>query len=289
MTAVWLNGKLEKLEDARVSAFDAGFQHAVGLFETMMARGSRVVHLNQHLDRLEESLRETRLSDRLKAGPLADAIHATVAAAELETARVRLTISGGDLNLLHGGGNGHEPTILIVAQPATAYPDELYDKGIRATVADSRANPLDPFAAHKTLAYWPRLAELQSAAAKNASEALWFTVSNHLAGGCVSNVILVKDGEFITPLARGEEPEGGLPSPVLPGVVRAEVLGWAAGEGRLVQRKMVDINAVLEADEVLLTNSSWGVLPVTGVEREQIGDGTPGPVARSLRAWWLAE
>ena len=289
MTAVWLNGKLEKLEDARVSAFDAGFQHAVGLFETMMARGSRVVHLNQHLDRLEESLRETRLSDRLKAGPLADAIHATVAAAELETARVRLTISGGDLNLLHGGGNGHEPTILIVAQPATAYPDELYDKGIRATVADSRANPLDPFAAHKTLAYWPRLAELQSAAAKNASEALWFTVSNHLAGGCVSNVILVKDGEFITPLARGEEPEGGLPSPVLPGVVRAEVLGWAAGEGRLVQRKMVDINAVLEADEVLLTNSSWGVLPVTGVEREQIGDGTPGPVARSLRAWSLAE
>ena len=193
------------------------------------------------------------------------------------------------MNLLHGGGNGHEPTILIVAQPATAYPDELYDKGIRATVADSRANPLDPFAAHKTLAYWPRLAELQSAAAKNASEALWFTVSNHLAGGCVSNVILVKDGEFITPLARGEEPEGGLPSPVLPGVVRAEVLGWAAGEGRLVQRKMVDINAVLEADEVLLTNSSWGVLPVTGVEREQIGDGTPGPVARSLRAWWLAE
>jgi branched-chain amino acid aminotransferase len=289
MTAVWLNGTLEKVNDARISAFDAGFQHAVGLFETMMARGSRVVHLHQHLDRLEGSLRETRLSDRLKSGPLADAIHATVAAADLETARVRLTISGGDLNLLHGGADGHEPTILIVAQPATAYPDELYEKGIRTTVADSRANPLDPFAAHKTLAYWPRLAELQSAAAKNASEALWFTVSNHLAGGCVSNVILVKDGDFVTPLVRGEEPEGGLPSPVLPGVVRAEVLGWAAGDGRLIHRKMIDINAVLEADEVLLTNSSWGVLPVVGVEREQIGDGSPGPVAESLRAWWLAE
>ncbi|MDA0296242.1 MAG: aminotransferase class IV [Planctomycetota bacterium] len=289
MTAVWLNGILGKVDDTRVSAFDAGFQHAVGLFETMMARGPRIVHLNQHLDRLEVSLRETRLSDRLKSGPLAEAIHATVAAADLEIARVRLTITGGDLNLLHGGGDGHEPTILIVAQPATAYPAELYEKGIRATVADARANPLDPFAAHKTLAYWPRLAELQSAAAKNASEALWFTVSNHLAGGCVSNVILVKDGDFITPIVRGEEPEGGLSSPVLPGVVRAEVLGWAAGEGRLVQRKMIDINAVLEADEVLLTNSSWGVLPVVGVEREQIGEGVPGPVASSLRAWWLAE
>ncbi len=115
MTAVWLNGTLEKVGDARISAFDAGFQHAVGLFETMTGRGSRVVHLHQHLDRLEVSLRETRLSDRLKSGPLSDAIHATVAAAALETSRVRLTISGGDLNLLHGGAEGHEPTILIVA------------------------------------------------------------------------------------------------------------------------------------------------------------------------------
>ena len=61
MTAVWLNGTLEKVGDARISAFDAGFQHAVGLFETMTARGSRVVHLHQHLDRLEVSLRETHV------------------------------------------------------------------------------------------------------------------------------------------------------------------------------------------------------------------------------------
>ena len=112
-------------------------------------------------------------------------------------------------------------------------------------------------------------------------------VSNHLAGGCVSNVLLVKDDEIITPIVRGEEPEGGLPSPVLPGIVRAEALGWAAGEGRLVRREMIGIETVLSADEVLLTNSSWGVLPVVGVEREKIGGGEPGPVAKSLRSWWL--
>lgn len=289
MTAIWINGDLTTVDEARVSAFDAGIQHGVGLFETLLARGDRVVHLLQHLDRLEASVRETRLSSRMRPDGIAEAIHRTVKAADLPASRIRVTITGGDLNLLHGQGGEHDPTIMVVAQPATNYPDELFDRGVRVTVADARANPLDPLAGHKTLDYWSRLTELQSAAAKGASEALWFMVSNHLAGGCVSNVILVKDDEFITPIARGEEPEGGLPSPVLPGIVRAEVLGWAAGEGRAVRREMIGIETVLTADEVLLTNSSWGVLPVVGLEQETIASGAPGPVATALRAWWLEQ
>lgn len=286
MTAVWLNGELTTLEEAKISAFDAGLQHGVGLFETLLARGERVVHLLQHLDRLEQSVKDTRLSSRMRPDGIAEAIHRTVKAADLPSARIRVTLTGGDLNLLHGQGGEHDPTIMVVAQPATRYPTELYDRGVRVVVANARANPLDPLAGHKTLNYWSRLSELQAAAGKGASEALWFMVSNHLAGGCVSNAILVKDGEFITPIARGEEPDGGLPSPVLPGIVREEVLGWAAAEGRLVRRQMIGIEDILKADEVLLTNSSWGVLPVTGLEQEQIGGGEPGPVAEALRGWW---
>ena len=44
---VWINGEFVLIEHARVSAFDAGFQHAVGLFETMLARGGRVVIADQ--------------------------------------------------------------------------------------------------------------------------------------------------------------------------------------------------------------------------------------------------
>jgi branched-subunit amino acid aminotransferase/4-amino-4-deoxychorismate lyase len=44
---------------------------------------------------------------------------------------------------------------------------------------------------------------------------------------------------------------------------------------------------LLSADEVMLTNSSWGVLPVVGVEREKIGEGEPGPMTCRLREGWL--
>src|SRR5690606_18526853 len=77
-----------------------------------------------------------------------------------------------------------------------------------------------------------------------------------------------------------------VPSPVLPGITRGWVMEWASAERIRVRRRMVTIDDVLEADEVFLTNSSWGVMPVVRVERERIGDGGVGEVTRrALEAW----
>jgi branched-subunit amino acid aminotransferase/4-amino-4-deoxychorismate lyase len=285
---VWLNGKFVQRDQAHVSVFDAGFQHAVGLFETMLAKHGAVFRAADHLQRLTDSARELLLTERLRIEPLIDAMTATLERNNLQDARVRLTITGGDLNLLQSTGQSQvDPTILIVAQPPTVYPEHFFERGVIALMANGRENPLHPMAGHKTLNYWPRIRELQLAAAKRAGEALWFSISNHLCGGCVSNVILVKDDELLTPIARGEEEAGALPSAVLPGITRAAVIGLAEDWEVRVHRRMLDINDLLSADEVMLTNSSWGVLPVVGVEREKIGEGEPGPMTRQLREGWL--
>jgi branched-subunit amino acid aminotransferase/4-amino-4-deoxychorismate lyase len=292
MTEVFINGGFVARDDARVGAFDAGLMHAVGLFETMAARntpdGVVVERLDEHLDRLQSSASELGLSDDLRTGPLGEAIEETVRRSGHERARVRLTVTGGDLNMLRSTGRGgNTPTVLIDAQPATKYPDAMFEKGVMAMIADAKANPLDPMAGHKTLNYWWRLRELQKAAAKAAGEAIVLQVSNHLCGGCVSNIFVVSGETLITPIARGEEQEVGgkssIPSPVLPGITRARVLKEAKKMGLAVERRMMGIGDVLDADEVFLTNSSWGVLPVTSVEAEPIGGGEVGEVARALR------
>lgn len=335
MPTVFLNGVFVDALHAQVSAFDAGFQHAVGLFETLLAkrdpaspRGVRVVHLHEHLSRLAESARALALTERLHVPALAEGVERTCVRAladmpQAERFRVRLTISGGDLNLLQRAREGasapapQQPTLLIVAQPATHYPGEMFAAGVLATIADLRVSPLDETEGHKTLHYWHRLRALQRAGARGGAEALVFQVTNHLVGGCVSSAILVKDGGLIAPIARGEEGDaiarnaeargpaphaarasdggdeppaparrGALPSPVLPGIVRAWALQWAEDVGRGVRRKMVSIDDVLGADEVILTNSSWGALAVTRVEGSTIGDGRPGEVALALREAW---
>lgn len=285
---VWLNGTFIERDDANISVFDAGFQHGIGLFETMLARNGAVFRIAAHLDRLASSAKELLLTERLRIDPLADAIELTLNRNELTEARIRVTITGGNMNMLEQKGKSTvDPTILIVVQPPTVYPKEFFEKGVMAMIADGRENPLHPMAGHKTLNYWPRIRALQLAAAKRAGEAIWFTVSNHLASGSVSNIFLLKDGHMFTPIARGEEEQGALPAPVLPGITRGAIIELAETLELDVVKKMLDINDLLSADEVFLTNSSWGVLPVVAVEQQQIGSGTVGENTRQLRSAWL--
>lgn len=308
---VFLNGAFVEPGRAVVSAFDAGLQHGVGLFETMLAvrgrAGPAVVGLGEHAARLVGSAEQLGLSGALREGALADAVLETVRRSGLvrdrARARVRLTVTGGDMSAPARVAPASDPTVMIHAQPATDYPAEMFDAGVTVTLADLKLNPLDPCAGHKTLNYWARLRELRAAAEKRAGEALVFQVTNHLAGGCVSNAFVAKGGVLFTPIARGEEVDVGaerppdearartpvMPSPVLPGVTRAILLRRAEEDGVRVERKMLTIHEVLAADEVFLTNSSWGVLPVVRVEREPIGAATPGPLTRRAMGWWREE
>ena len=285
---VWLNGQFVPRDSATISVFDAGLQHGVGLFETMLARNGAIFRGESHMHRLADSARELLLSERLRIDPLIDAAELTVKRNNLTDARVRLTVTGGNLNLLQSEAKSQvDPTILIVAQPPTVYPPAFFEKGVMVVIADGRDNPLHPMAGHKTLNYWPRIQALQLAAAKRAGEAIWLSVTNHLSAGSVSNIFLVKDGRLLTPIARGEEEQGGLPSPVLPGITRRTIIELAEESDITSEKRMLDINDLLGADEVFLTNSSWGVLPVVAVEREQIGEAQVGEITMQLRRAWL--
>ncbi|MEM8758104.1 MAG: aminotransferase class IV [Planctomycetota bacterium] len=289
MAATFLNGEFLDPTDARVSAADAGILHGVGLFETMSATldgdTPTVARLHDHLDRLALSAKTLKLSDSIRKPALAEAVTRTAEKAGLPKQRVRLTVTGGDLNLLAQGAadRPHDPTIIITAQPATDYPPAMLERGVTAAIADTKGNPFEPGAGHKTLNYWWRLSELQAAGAKNAAEALVFSITNHLVGGCVSNAFLVKDGALFTPIARGEEPDGGIPSPVLPGITRRAAVFAAQELGIETSSRMLTINDVLGADELFLTNSSWSILPVVAVEASTIGTGAPGEITTKLR------
>ncbi len=321
MPTVFLNGAfLDTPGQARISALDAGLQHAVGLFETMLAvrgRAEPVVLGLEHVQRLIESASALGLSHDLREAALYEALVETFRRSGLERARIRLTITAGDLNMLARGTGAlpphpADPTVLIVAQPATPYPARMLEEGVLVSIAETRANPLNPLESHKTLSYWWRLRELQLAAAKQAGEALVFSVANQLVGGCVSNIFLVKSGTLHTPPARGDDaaprnadpltnPPPPPPSPpsttakseppsaVLPGITRQWAMHTAAGRGMLTQRRPLTINDLLAADEVFLTNSSWGVLPVVRIEAHTVGTGLPGPITRQLIEDWAAE
>lgn len=284
---VFLNGKMLPPDQARIPADDAGFQHAVGLFETMSAQNGQVFRLTQHMDRLCDSANTLGLSRDLNADALAEAVRMTIEHNRIDRARIRLTVTPGSLSLLSGKPGvspGTAPgTVLIQPGEPTEYDPRYFEDGITVLIAQPGANPFDAMAGHKTLAYWARLRTLRQAATAGAGEAIWLNVSNHLAGGAISNIFLVKDGQLLTPIARSEESEKGLPAPVLPGITRAAVIELAEGLGVTVKHQMLSIDDLLDADEAFLTNSSWHILPVSRVEKSPIGNAKAGDLTRRLR------
>ena len=144
---------------------------------------------------------------------------------------------------------------------------------------EQKLNPYDLQAGHKTLNYFSRLAALREANRRGAGEALWFNVHNYLQSGSISNVFLVKNGVLITPPTplelRDDQPlAAAVPYPrsnVLPGVTPHVVIELAERGGVTFRPTAIDVDQLLEADELFLTNSIMGVMPVCRLERHAIG------------------
>jgi len=293
---VWINGSLFEDKDAKIGVFDAGFQHGVGLFETMIAKRGTVFRAEQHMERLANSASVLRLTEKLQIQPLVEALGQVLEENNQEDARVRLTITGGDLNMLQqtGQSGGGDPTIVIQTQPPTEYPETFYENGVLVSLASGRANPYELGAGHKTLNYWSKLLNLQLAAMQQCGESLWLTPSAHVTGGCVSNVFIVKEGTLFTPIAQGEEGGVDEPSAVLPGITRACVIELADELGIGTSKIIMTLDDVLAADEIFLTNSSWGILPVVGIraavqqedkvgtQDQPIAEGVVGNITKQL-------
>jgi branched-chain amino acid aminotransferase len=268
---VFLNDKIVDSDQACVPAADGGLLYGAGLFETMRSRNGAVFRLADHLDRLTTSATALAIEHSYTKDRLAEAVQQTLAANELADARIRLTLTSGSMVQSE---DQHHCTLLVTATSFQPYPDQCYKSGVLAVLCPFRQSSTDPTCGHKTTSYYSRLLALRAAHSNGAAEALWFTTDGRLAEGCVSNVFLVKDSVLYTPA---------LTTPVLPGIARKTVLEIAQQQAIQLVEKDLHIQAVLEADEVFLTNVIMEVIPVVSIEKHTVGDGKVGPMAAKLR------
>jgi branched-chain amino acid aminotransferase len=101
------------------------------------------------------------------------------------------------------------------------------------------------------------------------------------AGGLVAegpgfNVFALVDGVLRTPA-------GG----VLEGITRRTVLELAAAQEIRAEAADLPVASLYRATELFLTSTAGGVMPVTTLDGQPVGDGRPGPVTTALRdAYW---
>jgi branched-chain amino acid aminotransferase len=272
MEKVFLNDKLVASDKACVSVTDSGFLYGAGLFETMRASNGVVFSLKDHLDRLFFSANALSIPIEETYGRkyITDAIYKLLKANKLTEARLRLTITSGPVAQQD---EQQKPTLLITATKLAPYPSEYYKNGVMVVLSPFRQNTAEPTYGHKTISYFSRMLALKLAHQKRAAEALWFTVDNRLAEGCISNVFLAKDSILYTPFVR---------TPILAGVARKTVFQIATRNSIKLVEKNLCIDDVLGADEIFLTNVIMQILPVCKVEKHDVGNGKVGPLTKEL-------
>jgi branched-chain amino acid aminotransferase len=273
---VYLNGQLITAEEARISAFDAGFTHATGLFETLRSYSGRVFRLQDHLDRMRASataLDMHTISDVISDSRLPDAIADLLTANNLLDARLRIVATPGGVTKPGLDEATLRPTIFMVASPLQGYSADLYQSGMRVCIAPYRISRSDPLAGHKTLCYLPRLLAMRDAHLRKCHEALWFTTGNLLAEGIVSNVFVIHQGKLLTPA---------MDTPVLPGIIRKVINELSADQNIALEESRIDIDTLLSSSEVFLTSSIMEIMPVTAIEKHAVGSGAPGEITKTL-------
>jgi branched-chain amino acid aminotransferase len=290
MPFVWLNGNFVEESRAAISLRDTGLLHAAGVFTTMRSFAGRVFRLDGHLARLRDSCQALFIPLTFSDDALSAAARELLTRNGLSDARLRLTVTRGQASNDPVHGLRLEPNVFLTATELEPYPVEFYQRGMTVVLLDEqKLNPYDAQAGHKTLNYFSRLTALREANRRGAGEALWFNVHNYLQSGSISNVFIVKSGKLLTPPTPAELLDPNLreamPYPrsaVLPGITRAAVIEIAQKIGMEVHLAGIDVSQLLDADEILLTNSIMGVMPVCRVERRAIGQDKPGPATIRL-------
>jgi branched-chain amino acid aminotransferase len=268
---IYLNGKLIPHRQATISITDYGFLYGYGLFETMRAYNGEVFRLEDHLKRLSASAKILGLP--VKAKELKSAVAATIRANRLASARVRLAVSAGEGKMNADPTTCKSPTVLILAQKYTPYPQSVYEKGLRAVVSSMRRNTASTLARLKSASYLESILARQEARRAGAEEAICLNDKGFLAEAGMSNIFIVTGGLLRTP---------GRDSGILEGITRKIVLELASQLGISSREEDIRPAELFKAEEAFLTNSLIEVMPLTEVDGRKIGSGKRGAITEGL-------
>jgi branched-chain amino acid aminotransferase group I len=270
---IYLNGDLIPRSQAKISPFDHGFLYGYGLFETMRSYGGTIFGLDRHLIRLQRAAETLNIAAGLAAFDLEKACCHVLEANKLTDARLRLTVTAGEGDIIPNSDSCKAITLFIAAKKLVPTPPEIYRRGYSAILSSYRRNSRSPLSRLKSTSYLESVLARQEASSAGADEVVLLNETGFISEGSSTNIFLVNGETLITP---------SIESGALPGITREVVLELAESTGIKAAVKQVEPGDLHSATEAFLTNSVIEIMPLTRLENKPVGSGKPGPVTQQL-------
>ena len=269
MGNVYLEGQFQPIESAKISVLDRGFLFGDGVYEVIPVYGGQLFRFNEHLQRLENSLAEIRITNPHNHKAWYSLLTQLIAENEGEDQSIYLQITRGTAPRDHHFPDQTTPTLFMMSNPLTGTSAEILKTGIAAvTEIDSRWGRCNI----KSINLLANVLHRQHALDQGAKESILIRDSL-VTEGAASNLFIVQHGTILTP------PKSNY---LLPGVTRDLVLELAQQHGMACREAEINESSLQQADEIWVTSSTKEIVPVTTLNQQPVADGKPGAITLQL-------
>jgi branched-chain amino acid aminotransferase len=266
---IWKDGELKSGSDAHTSVWDHGLLYGDGVFEGIRVRDGWLYRVGLHLARLRRSTRIVGIRLPFSDDQLLDAIGAVMGANGLTEAHVRLLVTRGLGLPSLDARSCPTPTVAVLAYP---FPPTLGEEPVALHVSSvTRKSPrsIDPHV--KSLNYLDSILARMQAVDAGADEAVMLDAEGFVAEATGSNIFGVQNGTVFTPECTS----------ALPGITRHTVLELLASRQVPCDVRRVTVGELYAADEVFLTGTGSGIVPVGSVDGRKMVK-APGPITTQV-------
>jgi branched-chain amino acid aminotransferase len=276
---IYIDGEYFEKDQARISVYDHGLLYGDGVFEGIRIYKGKVFRLDAHLDRLWNSAKAIWLNIPLDFSEMTQAVLETVAKSGLSEGYIRLIVTRGTGDLGLNPMTCLKPTVIIIVDNISLYPEDCYRKGIQIITASTRRIPpdsLDPKI--KSLNYLNNILAKLEALGAGCLEAILLNHEGYVAECTGDNIFHIKNGVLYTPDAS---------SGALQGITRQAVLEAAGTIGMKTEATRITPYDLYTADECFLTGTAAEIMPVVTIDGRAIGDGKPGEITAIIQEAFL--
>jgi branched-chain amino acid aminotransferase len=274
----FVDGAFVPVLEATVPMLDWGFLRSDACQDTISVWKGSFFRLEQHLERFERSYTRLRMTCPYSRDQLREIATELVRRAGFRDAYVQLIMTRGrppvgsrDPRQCRNRFQAFCIPYVWIATP------EVQERGLRLHISPRLRVPprvVDPTIKHY---HWLDFEQgLFEAFDTGAETVVLLGEDGNVAEGPGFNVFAVKGGRVTTPAEY-----------VLDGMTRTVVIELCEEDGIPLTLGTIAADELRGADEVFISTTAGGVIPVTVVDGKPIGDGKPGPVTRRLKSlYW---
>ena len=275
----YLNGEFTTLPNAKISVMDRGFIFGDGVYEVVPVYAGKLFRFEQHMARLERSLKELRIHNPFTRAQWADIAARLItdydayaaSGAQSGDQLIYIQISRGVAMRDHVMPEGLTPTVFVLTNGMKPPSAAQRDQGVACVTADDFRWEKAHIKATSLLgAVFARQISFDA----GAIETIMFR-DGFLSEAAACNVWVVKNGRVLG------TPKDNL---VLEGIRYGLIEEICAQQGIPFELRRISRAELLSANEILLSSATKEVLPVTLLDGQPVGNGQPGPVYAQLYA-----